>query len=268
MTISKEQSHTVAIDWNGSPIPLAYSDIGEGDAHVYLHGWGANRAFFQPLIESLSQSGRHIALDLPGFGESPNPPEPWSTVEYAECVLLLLNKLEIENCVIFGHSFGGRLAIQLASKHPNRCRGLVMIAAAGLRRTVPLFKKIRIRTIQYAARIAKILLPGALGETIKQSLYKKIASRDYLDAGALRETFVKVVNEDLEPLLASIQTPALMLYGEDDSETPPEFGVRMEAQMQNARLVQLPGFDHYSILTRGRHQLEHHIQSFLRGLPQ
>lgn len=268
MSNSKAQSHTVTIDWKGSPISLAYSDIGDGNSHAYLHGWGANRAFFQPLIGSLSQSGRHIAIDLPGFGESPNPPEPWSTVEYSECVLQFLNELGIEKCVIFGHSFGGRLAIRLASKHPDRCRGLVMIAAAGLRRTVPLIKKIRIRAIQYTARTAKAFLPETLGENIKHNLYKKIASRDYLNAGELRETFVKVVNEDLEPLLASIKTPALLLYGEDDAETPPEFGVRMEAQMQNAHLVLLPGFDHYSILTRGRHQLEHHIQEFFRGLPQ
>ena len=84
----------------------------------------------------------------------------------------------------------------------------------------------------------------------------------------MRETFVKVVNEDLEPLLPSIQTPVLLLYGDGDAETPPEFGRRMEKLLADAHYVELPGFDHYSILTRGRHQLEHNITAFLKGLPQ
>ncbi|MDP8245757.1 MAG: alpha/beta hydrolase [Candidatus Hinthialibacter antarcticus] len=268
MNDSSNHSCMKTIHYNGSDIPLAYSDVGTGNASVFLHGWGANRSFFQPLTDSLSETGRCISIDLPGFGGSPPPPAPWSTIEYAECVLAFLDELRLEPCIIIGHSFGGRLAIRLAVKHPHRCRALVLIAAAGLRRSVPMLKKARIRMIQYTARIAKTLLPGRLGESIKQNLYKKIASRDYLDAGELRETFVKVVNEDLEPLLSSIQTPVLLLYGADDTETPPEFGRRMKTQLPNAQYVELPGFDHYSILTRGRHQVEHHITAFLKGLPQ
>ncbi len=266
MNDSSRHSENITVQWGKFDAPLAYSDTGSGDAIVYLHGWGANRSFFDPVIESISHSGRHISLDMPGFGCSPPPPTSWSTIDYAECVLLFLNELKVDQCVIIGHSFGGRIAIRLASKHPERIKGLVLIASAGLKRDVPFFKKMRIRAIQTAAKTARALLPSKLGESVKQSLYSKIASRDYIDAGEMRETLIKVVNEDLEPMLSSISTPVLILYGDGDTETPPEFGRRMEQQFPNAKYVELPGLDHYSIVSRGRHQLEHHITAFLKRL--
>src|SRR5690606_23024974 len=98
------------------------------------------------------------------------------------------------------------------------------------------------------------------------SLYSRIASRDYQNAGELRPILVKVVNEDLSDLLPSIQVPALLLYGSDDTETPPSVGQRIAELLPNATYVELPGFDHLTILDRGRHQIEHQIRHFVQGL--
>jgi len=58
-------------------ISVNYIDEGEGDVILLLHGWGANITLFQGIIETLSPKHRVVALDMPGFGKTPEPPEPF-----------------------------------------------------------------------------------------------------------------------------------------------------------------------------------------------
>ncbi|MBI1390177.1 MAG: alpha/beta fold hydrolase [bacterium] len=246
-------------------LKIGYTDIGAGRLHVYLHGWGVHCGFWTPIYDQLSGAGRHVLLDFPGFGASTPPPEPWGTTEYAECLHDFLTSLDLPPAVLITHSFGGRVAVRLAAKHPERVAAIVFIASAGLRRRVPFLKRLRVKSIQTLARAARACLPAAWGEPVKKKLYSFIASRDYLNAGPMRDTFVKVVNEDLAPLLPSISAPCLLLWGSDDMETPPELGRRMSELLPDAEYIELPGFDHYSILDRGRHQTAHQIARFLKG---
>jgi len=243
-------------------------DGGEGTPLLYLHGWGCDHSIFYPLIENLSDQGRHIAIDFPGFGESPRPEAVWGTEEYGDLIYRFIKQCRLESPVLIGHSFGARAALQLARKHPDAIRGMILIAAAGLKRDIPFRRKIRIKTIRAAARLAQRILPGSVGKKLKDSLYQRIASRDYLNAGEMRSIFVKVVNEDLASLLPSIQTPTLLIYGENDGETPPSLGKKMDALLPNSRCVVLPEFDHFSILDRGRHQTGHQIRELLKEIQE
>lgn len=260
--------HFKKIDHDGAMIRLAYLQWGDGEPLLYLHGWGQSRQAFLPLIETLGEGYRHIAVDCPGFGQSSMPPSPWGTEEYAACILKLVNALGWDRFTVIGHSFGGRVAIRMAIQAPERISSLILISAAGLRRRVSWLRRTRIRLNLTMARLANRILPSPWGERIKRSLYNRIASRDYLQAGDLRATFVKVVQEDLAPILSVVKAPALLLWGAEDSETPPELGRRMQAGLPNAEYIEFDGFDHNSILNRGRHQIGHQIGQFLARIEQ
>ncbi|MFB3786315.1 MAG: alpha/beta fold hydrolase [bacterium] len=262
MNPSAGQLPGLTLALGGHQLHVHVLDQGTGVPWLFLHGWGVDSSTFLPLMETLNGQGRLIAPDFPGFGQSGFPPEVWGTREFAVMVCEMLDQLATGPCVLVGHSFGGRIAIRLAHEWPDRVRGMVLIASAGLKRAIPFRRKLRVGTIRGLARLSEKILPGRSGQAVKESLYSRIASRDYLQAGAMRPIFVKVVNEDLGPLLPAIRKPALLIWGEDDRETPPGLGRRMQTLLPYARLVLLPGFDHYTILTRGRHQVNHLIRLF------
>ena len=86
---------------------IEYVKKGEGEAVVLLHGWGSKKELFFDIIESVSKKYTVIAPDFPGFGESPEPSEPWGVAEYTECVIEFLKALEVKKATFIAHSFGG-----------------------------------------------------------------------------------------------------------------------------------------------------------------
>jgi pimeloyl-ACP methyl ester carboxylesterase len=230
---------------------IAHEGVGPpgAPAVVWAHGWGRSRADFAPLAGALPGL-RHVLIDLPGFGGSAPPPAPWGTADYAEAVARMLDG----PVVWVGHSFGGKVGLMLAARHPDLVRGLVLIASSGLKRRGRLWVRARIA----AFKVAKRVCPWAAG--------RFFGSPDYRAAGPMRATFVRVVNEDLAPEAAAVRRPTLLLYGARDTETPPELGRRLAALIPDARLEVLDGLGHDTILTEGRHILAARIKEFMQCL--
>ncbi len=261
-----ENSGHISFHFDGQSVTIALTERGHGNPLVYLHGWGCDRAIFTSLQEALQDLGKHVLIDFPGFGSSSFPPSAWGTVEYMECLHRFLDKKQTIPCVFICHSFGGRVALRFAEKFSHQIKGLILISSAGIKKKVPLKKKLRVISTRSLARLCSKIIPGTIGQRIKQTLYNKIASSDYKNAGKLRPILVKIVNEDLSDLLPGITVPTLIINGSEDVDTPPEMGRRMAELIPNATFVELPGFGHLDILNRGRHQLEHQIRQFLKGL--
>jgi pimeloyl-ACP methyl ester carboxylesterase len=264
--MQSEKPQTIEFLYQSQTMKIRFVDFRDGVPIVYLHGWGTNLTWFSQLMDSLLHIGRHIAIDFPGFGDSDMPSTVWGTAEYADFMCEFLKSRNVTTAYIIGHSFGGRVAIQMASRHPDMVKGLVLIAAAGIKRNIAFKKKIKVRTIRFLAKTAAWLIPGRYGIQIKDSLYDKIASKDYKDAGKMRPIFVKVVNEDLAPLLSDIQKPTILLYGSEDTETPPSMGRQMKELLTDAKFIELPGFDHYTIMSRAKHQVGFQIRQFVKGI--
>lgn len=228
---------------------------------LWGHGWGQSHAAFDSLTASLERQARHICFDLPGFGASPKPPSDWSTEDYADAIADFIQQQGLGPVFWGGHSFGGRVALQLGAKYPELIRGLFIIAGAGLKRKRNLFQKIR-----FKMRIA--LYKGLKGLTklglSKDWLQSRFGSRDYQNAGEMRGIFVKVVNEDLTNKAKQIQCPTLLFYGNKDTEAPPEFGKRLSTLISKANVFILDGQDHYSVLSSGRHFITSKINAFLK----
>jgi pimeloyl-ACP methyl ester carboxylesterase len=247
------------------PNRIAIRHIGQdrpGGVHVvWGHGWGQSGRALLPLAESLGGFACSSVVDLPGFGDSPLPPATWGTAEYADAIAEWL-KSDPSRCRFWvGHSFGGKVGIQLAARHPELLKGLILVASAGLPRKRSLPEQLRIFLRRNIFKAAKVFLSE--GRQLER-LRTRLGSADYRSAGPLRPIFTKVVNEDLTEIAALIRCPVLLLYGDKDRETPLDIGERLNQIIPGSKLIVLHGFDHYSVLSEGRHQLVRHILEFIK----
>jgi pimeloyl-ACP methyl ester carboxylesterase len=230
---------------------------------VWAHGWGHTHRNLLPLAEATRRLGGSVLLDLPGFGASPPPSEVWGTEDYADAIAEFLAARPAERRVWIGHSFGCRVGLQLAARHPGLVDGLFLIAAAGLPRTRSWPEQVRIAARRWAFRAARRLTPEG---PRRDALRARFGSADYARAGELRPILVKTVGEDLSEVARAIRVPAVLLYGDRDGETPPEIGARLNRLMPQSRLVILRGFDHWSVLTDGRHQIVQRLSEFVEQI--
>jgi len=228
-------------------LKTAYDETGEGAPLLLLHGWGVERSVFAPLQQYFSQHMRVYSFDFPGFGASAEPPAVWGVADYADFTQAFCQAVGLGNPCLLGHSFGGRVAIHLASRGFGA--KLVLTDAAGLRPKRSLAYYLRVYSYKAAKKV--LYLPG-LRRWREQALslwLKCNPSSDYARAqGIMRAIFVKVVNEDLAALLPRIQQSTLLMWGEKDRETPLADGQRMEKLIPGAGLVVCKGAGHYPFL--------------------
>jgi pimeloyl-ACP methyl ester carboxylesterase len=218
---------------------------------VWAHGWGQSGDAFRALAPAFPGMA-NILLDFPGFGRSPPPPNSWGTAEYADrCASLVGNVRAGRKVIWVGHSFGGRVGLQLAARHPELVDGLCLIAAAGLRRQRSALAAIRMKMRIAFFKVTKKIVLAAGGDV--EALKLKYGSADYRNAGPMREVFVRVVNEDLSTVAPLVRCPCLLIYGGRDTETPPEFGERFARLIPSSELNLMANQDHYSLLASGRH---------------
>jgi pimeloyl-ACP methyl ester carboxylesterase len=221
-----------------------YTRVGSGPDVLVLHGWGADIESVTPIVNALRSVARVLVVDLPGFGQSDTPAEAWGVADYADWVLALLERFDVERTGIVGHSNGGRIAIHIGAHQPQRLTRLLLVDSAGIRpkRTAKYYAKV------YSAKTVKHLAPrmGPIGRRMQQRIAARIASSDYAAAGAMRPTLVRLVNEDLTQLLPAIKAATLLIWGENDDATPLADGQKMERLIDDAALIVFPGAGHFS----------------------
>lgn len=226
--------------------------MGEGIPIVLLHGWGANRQLMLPLAERLAPLGyRLFAPDLPGFGESAPPPVGWSVFEFVAFVLAYFDHHSLERANLFGHSFGGRLSLILGADHARRIDKIALADSAGV--VMPTAMAVRLRQRAYKTLRSGLYRVGlrGLANALRERYSARYGSADYQAAsGVMRETFVKVVNEDLLPFAARVQRPTFLFWGDQDEDTPLWQGQLLEKTIPDAALHVFPGAGHYSYLDR------------------
>jgi pimeloyl-ACP methyl ester carboxylesterase len=215
-----------------------------------------------PLAQAMRQRADSWLVDLPGFGASPIPPAAWGTEDYADAMAEWLAGLPPARRIWVGHSFGCRVGLQLAARHPEAIGALFLIAAAGLPPHRSLAARVRRTPRRLAFRLLRAMTPeGAARERLRE----RYGSSDYRAAGALRPVLVKAVNEDLSAVARAIRVPVVLVHGAADAESPPEIAARLNGLIPGSRLHLLHGFDHWSILTDGRHQVTHLLAELLEG---
>lgn len=106
---------------------LHYKTIGEGQPIVLIHGFPGDGSAWDNITPGLSDKYRLIIPDLPGAGNSPLPEEPLTLAFMARSVIEVMNKENIKNAVIAGHSMGGYTALEIAAQAPHRIKGLSLV---------------------------------------------------------------------------------------------------------------------------------------------
>ena len=230
-------------------IPVNYIVCGEGpETAVILQGWGTNLGLYRDLAEHLGQRIRVYVPELPGFGETPEPPQPMDAEDYAAFTLDLLRALGVRETHLIGHSNGGRIMLVLASEERDVVfRKLVFLDSAGI--VPPKTAKKKLRGALFKAGKALLApFPEAL-EKYRQAH----GSADYRAASpVMRQTLVKLVNRDLRDRMPKIPNPSLLIWGENDTDTPLWMGKIFEEKIPDAGLVTVPGAGHYAYLEKPR----------------
>ncbi len=225
---------------------------GEGFPLLMLHGWGANIGLVWPLAERMAAMGYRVyAPDMPGFGESDNPPVGWSVQDYVKFVLAYMDAHGLDKVYLFGHSFGGRLSLVLGAEHPERIIKMALADSAGIRGKSSITGQIRLKGFRLVQNGLRTIGMGKQADGLREWYTERYGSADYKAAkGVMRETFVKVVNEDLLPYAARVKPSTLLFWGDQDTETSLWEGQLLEKTIPDAGLVVWEGAGHYSYLER------------------
>ena len=224
-------------------LEINYKIIGEGRPLLILHGWGRGSDSWVEVQRLLSiQRYKVICPDLPGFGKSQSPTIAWKVDDYVEWLKNFAISLEIEKFVLLGHSFGGRIAIKFAVRYSEKIATLILYEAAGIKskKTISQFVFFLI------SKIGNIFSFLPFYSFFRKVFYRFIVrKKDYLKAkGVMKNTFLKVIEEDLTSYLAKISVSTLIIWGEKDKITPLNDAYLMKREIPNSELKIIPEMGH------------------------
>ncbi len=217
-------------------LEINYTQYGKGDDIVLLHGWGQNIEMMEPLGKNLCEKNRITILDFPGFGGSQIPNFAYTIYDYTELLKEFLDELKIENPILIGHSFGGRVAICYAARY--KVSKLVLLASP--------FRSLQKKGLK--VKILKTLGSIKVLAGVREFAKNHMGSRDYREAsGVMRDVLVNTVNANLENEVKSIKCETLIIWGENDDEVPVSEAKELESRIEGSASIILPG-THYSYL--------------------
>ena len=206
-----------------------WQEAGTGSPIVMVHGLGASGSWWRSVLPALTPEHRVLLVDLAGFGACRR--QPVRLDRAADVLAAWLRALGLDRVTLVGHSMGGYVVADVAVRHPSLVERLVLVNAAGL----PLPQ----RALPHFVNLVRSSGQGRLG-LIPRAIY------DTLRAGpiAIARASHQVLAADLEPHLARINVPTLVVWGDRDPLLPLGVGRRLAAALPMAQLVVLNGAGH------------------------
>jgi pimeloyl-ACP methyl ester carboxylesterase len=217
---------------------VAESGIRSGPSFVLLHGIGMGRRYWGALTDTLGTHGRVYALDLPGFGDAPEPETPLDMRQSGDLIAELVEGLGIVNPVLVGHSMGAQVAVEAAARHPKLFERVVLISPT----VNPEERGARIQTLRLVQDIWGTQ-PRVLGYGVVY--YLKAGPRWYF------KTLRTMMDHQVEVTLPLVQADTLVIRGTEDLLCPKDWVDRIVATIPRSRLVQVPGTGHDVMMTNG-----------------
>jgi mutator protein MutT len=214
---------------------IVVEECGDGPAtFVLVHGIGLGRGVFAPLVEVLRQHGRVITLDQPGYGEAPEPPRTPTIERVADLVAAFLHERRAPDVTLIGHSMGTQVVIEVAARHPHLISRLVLAAP----------------TVEAGRRKATVQLRRLARDLVAENPTVLVrGTREYVRAGPhLRRKMRAMLVHRPEDAYPRIAAPTLVLRGARDPVCPQPWCERVTAAIPDARLVELPGHGHETLL--------------------
>lgn len=225
---------------------------GSGDETVImLQGWGTDLGVYDSVADAINDKYRFVQFDLPGFGGSDEPEEPWNVDAYADFFCRFVQALDIKKATLIGHSYGGRIIIKLAARDnlPFEIKNIVLIDSAGIMPKRSFKQKFNIKKYKIIKKIVNVKLIYALFPELIDDWRSRQGSADYRNASPImRQCMVMAVNEDLTELLDKIKQDTLLIWGDMDTATPISDAKLMEERIPGSGLAVLKGCGHFSFL--------------------
>jgi pimeloyl-ACP methyl ester carboxylesterase len=251
---------------------IVYREAGRGPALVLLHGFLSDSRVWRRQLGGLSDQFRVVAWDAPGAGSSSDPPETFTTAQYARCLAGFLDALGIERAHIVGLSWGGILAQEFYRLHPERLRCLVLADTyAGWKGSLPepvwrerLETCLRDSTGPSNALVAK-LLPGMFtkgaSDDVRQEL--SVIMSEFHPVG-FRVMSRSCAEMDTRELLPRIHIPTLVLWGDGDRRSPLHVAEQLHGAIPAAELAIIPQAGHVSNMEQPE-AFNAHVRRFCLG---
>lgn len=233
--LAPESVRASVVEFDHGGATLIAEDFGIGARpYVLIHGIGMGRSVYLDFVQRLP--GRVIALDLPGFGEAPEPSRTLTMARHADLIAAFLHRIDVSDAVVIGHSMGSQIGAELASRHPDLIDGLVLAGP----------------TVNSAARSvweqATYLLRDLIGE---RPIVLWRGAREYLRGGPhlIRKIRATVVHEP-EKAYARVQCPVLVLRGQRDPLAPVSWCRKIVQLVPGgAELKEIPDHGHGTLLS-------------------
>lgn len=204
--------------------------------NVYLHGWGANYKSLY-FCDKRLKSQSALFIDFPPFGESGKNPKNWNIFTYSNMVISLCQHLNLQKFNLFGHSFGGRVAIIMSVLCKQEVNKLILIDSAGLKPR---------RNFMFYFRVFCYKIRKKLKLDVS-----KYGSCDYLAlTEEMREVFKSVVNTHLDDFLPFIKAQTLIIFGKNDKTTPIYMAKKFKKRIKNSKMVLLEDAGHFCFVDR------------------
>lgn len=224
-----------------------YTECGEGTPVLLLHGWGSSFDVYKGIMASLKDRCRLVAVNFPGCGQSETMKEPWCLEDYCDFCLEFMEKLNLKDPILMGHSHGGRVVLKLTAEKMVNPPKIVLLDSAGLIPKKTFKQNFRAKSFKAIKRVLTLPVIKNHSEGLLQKARNHYGSADYNAAPeVLRKTLVSLVNTDIRNILPNISCPSLLIWGDKDTATPLEDAKIIESLIPDAGLCVLEGTGHYS----------------------
>lgn len=232
---------------NIDELNIEYTEQGDGIPVLMLHGWGSSFNFYKGIMNSLSNRCRVVALNFPGCGNSDTMKEPWNLEDYCNLVLKFIKALNLENPILIGHSHGGRVILKMTAEKMLNPPKIVLLDSAGLIPKKSLKQKFRAKSFKAIKKALSLpIIKNYTGELLEKAR-NHYGSADYNAAPpVLRQTLVSLVNTDLRDILPNISCPTLLIWGENDADTPLADAKIIESLIKDAGLCIFENAGHFA----------------------
>ncbi len=230
-------------------IPVAYKIYGAGAPVLILHGWGGGSASWVKVSSLIAEKGfQVICPDLPGFGKSGEPKEPWNIEQYLKFLGRLVEELNLKSFFLVGHSLGGGLALAFSARNSRSVRMLVLCDAAVIRKERLDWRQSCAKKMALAKKLfIKLPLAGGIIPLAQKIIYKIAGVQDYHKASPImKKTFDNIIKEDLQKYAGLIKIPVLIVWGERDKSTPVEDAYVLQHLINGSRIEIIENVGHNS----------------------
>lgn len=243
----------IKIEVNIKNLKINYIKRGNGKTVLILPGWGTTINVYMSLVNSISTYANVICLDMPGFGNSQEPNDAWDLNQYVDFVIEFIKSQNIKELDLIGHSNGGRIIIRMMNKKnlDFKINKIILIGSAGIVNKKSFKIRLKIKINKLGKKILNLKLIKKIFPNALEKLKNRAGSEDYRNSSPiLKQSMVKLVNEDLREELVNIKSPTLLIWGEKDTATPIEDAKLMKERIPNAGLVSYKDCTHYVFLER------------------